>query len=45
MPEHQTEFDVEAFWEGMSSLKNRVINIQRTHIDMSNLISVKYVGV
>ncbi|XP_060764178.1 uncharacterized protein LOC132873016 isoform X2 [Neoarius graeffei] len=23
MSEHQTEFDVEAFWEGMSSLKNR----------------------
>ncbi|XP_060774407.1 uncharacterized protein LOC132884566 [Neoarius graeffei] len=29
MPEHQTEFDLEAFWECMSSLKNRVTGMSR----------------
>ena len=46
MPQDPATFDIEAFSENMTSLKNRVRNIQHTHIDMSNLITVtKYLGV
>ena len=47
MPQDPTTFDTEAFWDNMSSLKNRVRNILHPltyidiHIHLMNLITGK----